>query len=97
LPSSNAELNLLYKTLLDHPTMKIEIRGHTDNVGEEEYNQQLSEARAKSVFQFLVDHGIVAERLSYTGFGETKPVASNDSEEGRKQNRRTEFVIVSCQ
>jgi len=96
-PSSDPELKILYRTLVDHPDMKIEIRGHTDNVGDDAYNQQLSEARAKSVFQYLVDRGIDTGRLSYKGFGETQPIASNDTEQGRKQNRRTEFLVVSSQ
>jgi len=97
LPSSDPELKILYRTLVDHPDMKIEIRGHTDNVGDDAYNQQLSEARAKSVFQYLVDRGIDTGRLSYKGFGETQPIASNDTEQGRKQNRRTEFFVVSSE
>jgi len=73
--------------------MNIELRGHTDNVGSDESNMQLSEARAKSVYQYLVDRGMDASRLSFKGFGETQPVANNDNEEGRRQNRRTEFFI----
>ncbi len=94
LPSSDPELNKLLQTLQNNPSMKIEIRGHTDNVGDESYNQKLSEARAQSVYQYLLDHSIDVSRLSYKGFGETQPVASNDSEVGRRQNRRTEFVIL---
>ncbi len=95
LPSSDPELNKLLWTLRDNENMKIEIRGHTDNVGTEEDNQILSEARAKSVYQYLIERGIDASRLSYKGYGESRPVATNENEAGRKQNRRTEFVIVS--
>ncbi|HZV70592.1 MAG TPA: OmpA family protein [Saprospiraceae bacterium] len=93
LPESGAELNKLYQTLLTNPGMNIELRGHTDNVGSDESNMQLSEARAKSVYQYLVDRGINASRLSFKGFGETQPVAGNETEDGRRQNRRTEFFV----
>ena len=72
----------------------IEISGHTDNQGGEAYNQKLSENRAKSVFEYLLNNGIDKSRLSYKGYGEEKPVDSNDTEEGRANNRRTEFKIL---
>ena len=97
LPSSHPELNKLVWTLRNNAGMQIEIRGHTDNVGSDHDNQSLSEARAKSVYQYLIDRGIASTRLSYKGFGETKPVASNETHEGRQQNRRTEFVVISNQ
>jgi outer membrane protein OmpA-like peptidoglycan-associated protein len=75
--------------------LKVAIQGHTDNSGSPADNMKLSEDRAKSVFDFLSQNGIEKSRLSYKGFGETKPVASNDIEEGKAQNRRTEFVILS--
>ena len=93
LPTSEPELNKLLWALRKNPEIKIEIRGHTDNVGDEKVNQELSEARAKSVYQYLVDRGIEANRLTYVGFGETVPVADNNTEEGRKENRRTEFKV----
>ena len=74
--------------------MVIEIRGYTDNVGEDAMNQRLSQDRAKAVFTWLTAKGIPVTRVSYKGFGETNPIASNDTEDGRKQNRRTEFYIV---
>ena len=74
--------------------MNIEIRGHTDNEGDDKSNQVLSEARAKAVYQYLLGRGIDAGRLSYKGFGETQPIADNKTEKGRKQNRRTEFTII---
>ncbi len=97
LPSSAPELNKLLWTLRKNEKMQIEIRGHTDNVGTDEYNQTLSEARAKSVYQYLIDRGIDAGRLSYMGLGEMQPVATNETETSRKQNRRTEFVILNNQ
>ncbi|MBK8704459.1 MAG: OmpA family protein [Saprospiraceae bacterium] len=78
----------------DHPALKIRIQGHTDNQGEADSNLVLSENRAKAVFNFLIDNGIDATRLSYLGFGESQPIDTNDTPEGRQNNRRTEFVIV---
>ncbi|MBL0315975.1 MAG: OmpA family protein [Flavobacteriales bacterium] len=72
----------------------MEIGGHTDNVGSDEANMTLSNNRAASVVEFLVKHGIEASRLSSKGYGETLPVATNDTDEGRAKNRRTEFKIV---
>jgi OOP family OmpA-OmpF porin len=70
------------------------IEGHTDNVDTAEYNQKLSEARANSVRQYLIDNfGIKASRLTAVGYGETKPIASNKTEEGRQKNRRVQAVI----
>jgi outer membrane protein OmpA-like peptidoglycan-associated protein len=70
----------------------VEIQGHTDNVGKPEANQKLSEERANAVRQALIDRGITAERMTAMGFGDTKPVADNNTEEGRAQNRRVELV-----
>jgi outer membrane protein OmpA-like peptidoglycan-associated protein len=95
LPTSDPELNKLLWTLRKNTAMKIEIRGHTDNVGDEKANQKLSEARAKAVYEYLTGRGIEASRLTYTGFGETQPIADNATAEGRKQNRRTEFKVIS--
>jgi outer membrane protein OmpA-like peptidoglycan-associated protein len=95
LSSSEPELNSLARTLQTNAGMKIEIRGHTDNIGDAMSNQLLSENRAKAVFTYLTGKGIPANRISYKGFGEKQPVATNDTEEGRKQNRRTEFVITT--
>lgn len=81
--------------LRENPSMKVGLYGHTDNVGDQSVNLKLSEARAKSVLEFLVAKGISRDRLSFKGFGSTKPVAPNDTPEGRAQNRRTEFVILS--
>jgi outer membrane protein OmpA-like peptidoglycan-associated protein len=94
-PESTSELERLKKLLQDESSMKIEISGHTDNKGSAEYNQKLSENRAKSVVDFLIKAGINKERLTYVGYGKEQPIASNDKEEGRQQNRRTEFKITS--
>lgn len=94
LSSSETELNKLLWTLRKNPEMKMEIRGHTDDVGDEQVNQTLSEARAKSVYDYLTGRGIDKARLSYVGFGESIPVVDNATEAGRKQNRRTEFKVI---
>ncbi|MEN7547059.1 OmpA family protein [Rapidithrix thailandica] len=93
--TSIPELNRLVNTLNEHPEMRIEISGHTDNVGDAEYNKKLSEKRVNSVLQFLLDQGIDKSRLEAVGFGEDKPLVSNDDEEeGREINRRVEFRIL---
>jgi outer membrane protein OmpA-like peptidoglycan-associated protein len=91
---SKAELNKLIALLKEQASLKIEIGGHTDNTGNKKANQTLSENRAKAVYQYLIDNGIASDRLSYKGYGDTKPIADNATEEGRSQNRRTEFTIV---
>jgi outer membrane protein OmpA-like peptidoglycan-associated protein len=94
LPESQAELNSLLDLLSRNPGLKIEISGHTDNSGGEAYNQTLSEKRAAEVYHFLTGKGIAAQRLSFKGFGASRPVADNSTPEGRAQNRRTEFRVV---
>lgn len=94
-PESKAELDKLVAFLNQNPAMKIELGGHTDNVGEKKMNQVLSENRAKSVMKYLIDAGIEASRLGAKGYGDTRPVVTNDSDEHRQQNRRTEFKVVS--
>lgn len=94
LPSSKAELNKLAQLMMNNPNVKIEIGGHTDDVGNDATNLTLSENRAKSVVAFLVKNGISEDRLSAKGYGETMPIAENNSEEGRAKNRRTEFKIT---
>lgn len=101
--SNSFELNDTIKTVLDefadylqsNPKLKVALQGHTDNVGNPQDNMVLSENRAKTVFDYLVSRKISKERLSYKGFGETKPLASNNTEEGRAKNRRTVFVVNS--
>ncbi len=94
LPASTAELDHLLHMLKSNPGMAIQISGHTDNVGTAEYNQLLSEKRARSVYDYLVYSGIAANRLRYAGYGETMPLADNADEQGRAANRRTEMKIV---
>jgi outer membrane protein OmpA-like peptidoglycan-associated protein/tetratricopeptide (TPR) repeat protein len=93
-PDSYAELERLHKLLIEVPSLKIEISGHTDNIGSASYNQTLSENRAKAVVDYLVSKGIASTRLTYVGYGFTKPIATNDTEEGRQMNRRTEFKVT---
>jgi outer membrane protein OmpA-like peptidoglycan-associated protein/tetratricopeptide (TPR) repeat protein len=94
-PESTNELERLTKLLNDVPTLKIEISGHTDSKGADEYNKSLSNNRAKAVLDYLVKAGISAGRLTSVGFGEEQPIATNDTDEGRQLNRRTEFKILS--
>jgi OOP family OmpA-OmpF porin len=76
------------------PSVKVEVSGHTDSTGSASSNQTLSEARAKTVVDYLVAHGVAQSRITSTGYGGTKPVASNTTEEGRGKNRRIEFRVV---
>ena len=94
-PESVQELNRLVKHMKDIPSLKIEISSHTDNVGSDEYNLKLSEKRAESVVSYLIGSGIDEDRLVAKGYGETEPIATNTTEEGRQMNRRTEFKILS--
>ena len=91
---SKTELNTLIDLLTKNPTLKIEIGGHTDNVGIEKENEALSQSRAKSVYDFLIAKNIAAERLSYKGYAATKPIADNKTAEGKAKNRRTEFMVT---
>ncbi len=91
---SYPQLDKLVKTLKMNPKLKIEIRGHTDNVGDARLNQFLSENRAKVISSYLTNKGIPDTRLIWKGYGQTKPVAVNDNEENKAQNRRVEFVVL---
>ncbi|HYF68835.1 MAG TPA: OmpA family protein [Ohtaekwangia sp.] len=91
---SASELNNIVRFMRSNPTVKIEIGGHTDNSGSREYNLQLSEKRARSVYQYLIEKGIDEKRLALRGYGQDRPVENNDTEEGRQQNRRIEFKVV---
>ncbi|HZK76792.1 MAG TPA: OmpA family protein, partial [Candidatus Kapabacteria bacterium] len=93
-PESYNELDYWVNLLKQHPTLRIEIDGHTDSVGTAKYNMRLSEARAEAVRAYLVSHGIAAKRLKIKGFGATRPKESNATEEGRQRNRRTEFRFL---
>ncbi|MBT8079246.1 MAG: OmpA family protein, partial [Gammaproteobacteria bacterium] len=94
LPESEVELRRFAEMLGGYPSMIVEIAGHTDSTNTEEYNQTLSEARAGAVYGWLTGNGADPGRLSQRGYGETSPVASNDTEDGRQKNRRVEFRIL---
>ncbi len=88
-------LDAVSASLTSHPEVEeVSVEGHTDNAGKAPKNLSLSKRRAASVVKYLVDKGIVATRLKSEGFGQTKPIASNDTEEGKSENRRVEFVIT---
>lgn len=93
-PESEGELNKLADLLTDYPLMRIEIEGHTDDVGSDDANLILSDDRAKAVVDFLRKKKIEEERMTWKGFGETRPLAPNTSEEARARNRRVEFRVV---
>lgn len=93
LPQSHYELGRLVELLQNNPTLSVELGGHTDNVGSAEANQKLSEARAKAVLDYLVKQGISPSRLSFRGYGESRPIATNDTPEGRADNRRVEMIV----
>ena len=94
-PESANELDRLIKLLTENPTLKIELGSHTDNKGSDDYNQKLSQSRSQSVVTYLIGKGISTDRLVAKGYGESVPVATNDNEVGRQENRRTEFKILS--
>lgn len=95
LPESIPSIAAVAALMLERPRMKIEVRGHTDAQGTPEYNQKLSEDRAEAVRVAIVERGIEASRVRSRGFGLTRPIASNETEEGRALNRRTEFVVLA--
>jgi outer membrane protein OmpA-like peptidoglycan-associated protein len=92
-PGAREKLAKISGILLAHPGLTLQIEGHTDSVGGDEFNQQLSERRADSVRDFLAENGVPASAITARGFGKTQPVASNDSAEGRQRNRRVELVV----
>ena len=94
-PESENELTRLIGLLKENPSVKIEIGSHTDDIGSSEYNTKLSNSRSNSVLEYLISKGVSNSRVVAKGYGETKPKASNESEEGRQNNRRTEFKIIS--
>ena len=95
LPESEGALEELSAFMREHPTVSILITGHTDNIGSDEANQRLSEGRANAVRDALIKRGVTPERIEAEGKGESEPVASNDTEEGRAKNRRVEFTITA--
>lgn len=94
-PNSYKAIDELYNWMKDKTNIKIEIGGHTDNVGSDASNQTLSQSRAESVRKYMVDKGIDADRILAKGYGESKPIATNDTSEGRQKNRRTEVRIIA--
>jgi len=95
-PASDPVLQQILDLLKKSPTLKIEVQGHTDNVGGDAYNQTLSEARAKAIVTWLTQHGIAGDRLAAKGFGKSKPIAENTTEVGRAKNRRVEIANLNC-
>ncbi len=93
-PRSRYILNEFVEHLKENPSVRVSIHGHTDNVGTEKDNLALSQDRAFTVMKYLQDRGVSEKRLEFKGFGENKPIASNETAEGRAKNRRTEFVIL---
>ncbi|SHK37326.1 OmpA family protein [Hymenobacter psychrotolerans] len=91
---STGELERLQKLLAETPALRLEISGHTDNVGNAAYNKDLSQRRAKAVVDYLVTKGVTKDRLTFAGYGDTQPVAPNTTKAGRQQNRRTEFKVT---
>lgn len=94
LPQSYNELRRLQDIMTANPSMKIELRGHTDNQGTIEFNLKLSEDRAKAVADYLVERGIDRRRITTKGYGKSQPVDTNDTPEGRRRNRRVEYMVV---
>ncbi len=92
---SFVELDYLVAFMEKNANVNIEIGGHTDNQGDEAYNQKLSESRAKSVYDYLVKQKVSPDRLTFVGYGEMMPIQSNDTEEGKAENRRTEIKITA--
>ncbi len=93
LPESFPELDKLVERLRQQAHWRIEVMGHTDNVGDPRLNQVLSEYRAKVVMNYLIRHGIADDRIEANGYGGSRPIAGNDTEDGRSRNRRVEFIL----
>jgi outer membrane protein OmpA-like peptidoglycan-associated protein len=92
-PGAREMLAKISGIVLAHPGLNLQIEGHTDSVGSDEFNQQLSERRADSVRDFLAQQGVAGSTITARGFGKTQPVATNDTPEGRQRNRRVEIVV----
>ena len=95
-PESVDELNKLKSYLSKNPDLCVRLDAHTDSNGSNEYNKELSRKRAQSVVDYLIENGIDPVRLSAQGFGEEFPVTTNDTSEGREENRRVEFTKIGC-
>ena len=94
-PTSYLELDRLYQFLLQQEDLRIEIQGHTDDIGSDANNIKLSQERAEAVKDYLVNKGVAADRIEAQGYGESSPIADNTTEEGRRQNRRTSFLLLT--
>lgn len=92
-PGAREKLAKISGILLAHPELKVQVEGHTDSIGSDEFNQTLSENRAKTVRDYLVTEGVIGDSVTAKGFGKTRPVATNDTAEGRQRNRRVELVV----
>lgn len=92
-PAAREKLAKISGIVLAHPGLTLQIEGHTDSVGSDDFNQQLSEKRAQSVMAYLTEQGVAAAAMSAKGFGKTQPIASNDTADGRQKNRRVELVV----
>jgi outer membrane protein OmpA-like peptidoglycan-associated protein len=92
-PGAREKLAKISGIVLAHPGLNLQIEGHTDSVGSDEFNQALSEHRAAAVQDFLIEQGVPGSKVAARGFGKTQPVASNDTPEGRQRNRRVELVV----
>jgi len=94
-PESAAELDRLVRIMDQNPTLVVELGGHTDSDGTDDYNQKLSQARTQSVVDYLTDAGVAENRLVAKGYGEKEPIAPNDTKENKQLNRRTEFKVLA--
>jgi Outer membrane protein and related peptidoglycan-associated (lipo)proteins len=94
LPLSFIEINKLYYLMVSHPTIRIKLEGHTDNIGSYDYNLQLSQRRVEAVVDYLIEKGITPDRIEFAGYSYSLPIATNDTEEGRQINRRVVFRII---
>ena len=94
LPASYAELDKVVQFMLEEDIKLIEISGHTDNEGSDAYNQKLSEGRAAAVVSYLASKGVNSDRMLSVGYGESRPIDTNQTEEGQAQNRRVEFTLI---
>ena len=93
LPAARERLAKVSGIVLAYPSLHVAIEGHTDSIGTDEYNQQLSERRAQAVRDYFVQQGINSNAVEAKGYGKTEPIASNDTSEGRQQNRRVELIL----
>lgn len=93
-PDSRPILNAAVNILNENKRVRVTVEGYTDSIGSEEYNEQLSLRRAEVVYRYLVNHGVDPDRMEVVGYGESRPVATNETPEGRAENRRTELHVV---